>query len=524
MASRFLGGAAHATRSGGQLMSQFLVVGAPLDVAEESVVVDPSVLFVYPPGAPLVDVSLPLFCFPDGVRLKKLRRTASSSRINEVRYSNLATLESPRSSFTFLLTGHDEVLYGVCVHSEEMVDELPSLLAAAEGDSDRPRLRAGSVRASLVPPVRGGEAATAAPALCAPRCYCLISRFPFFKLHFDFLYALVAKDRHLRMAGGGAEAELLPLLRSYAEQPIPDDKKALSFKVVGDLHEFNFVLPGTDQDSLLEAFCGARVLSLGTEGLVTLASCLLQERKCVVLGEQLGLVSAVVLGLIPLLKPLVWQGSLVPLLPNSMHEALEAPVPFVFGIRGRRDVLPAQLPEDLVVVDVDRGEGSGAAFVVLPPMAQLPRADELRRALKTRPQLATINAHIRDLLRRADELLPSGLAGGWQHPEAPSQAAAAAPKNERAFWSRFLSTQLFHGHIGAQLDESEAAERLRQEREREKQRERAATAAAQRFDALIAAEAAAVKELEGLLEDHTRKLTMARERLEALQLARFEQL
>ena len=250
MTARFLAGATHAARSGGQLMSQLLVVGAPLDVAEDSVVVDPAVLFAYPPGAPLLDASLPLFCFPDGVRLKKLRRTASSSRINEVRYSNLATLESDRSSFTFLLTGHDAVLYGVCVHSEELLDELPSLLAA---DSDRPRLRAGSVRVSVSGPpppaaasASGASASASAPALCAPRCYCLVSRFPFFRLHFAFLYALLAKDRHLRMAGG-AEAELLPLLRSYAQQPIPADFTALSFRLPGDLHEFAFELPGADQ-------------------------------------------------------------------------------------------------------------------------------------------------------------------------------------------------------------------------------------------------------------------------------------
>ena len=83
MASRFLAGATHATRAGGQLMSQFLVVGAG-EVGEESVVVDPALLFAYPPSAALLDPSLPLFCFPDGVRLKKLKRTASSSRINEV--------------------------------------------------------------------------------------------------------------------------------------------------------------------------------------------------------------------------------------------------------------------------------------------------------------------------------------------------------------------------------------------------------------------------------------------------------
>jgi hypothetical protein len=57
-----------------------------------------------------------------------------------------------------------------------------------------------------------------------------------------------------------------------------------------------------------------------------------------------------------------------------------------------------------------------------------------------------------------------------------------------------------------------------------RQRERAAGAAAERWEALVGAERAAVKELEGLLEDHARKLAMARERLEALLLARFEQL
>jgi hypothetical protein len=366
MTTRFLAGAAHAARSGGQLMSQLLVVGAPLDVAEDSVVVDPAVLFAYPPDAPLLDVSLPLFCFPDGVRLKRLRRTASSSRINEVRYSNLATLESDRSSFTFLLTGHDAVLYGVCVHAEELLDELPSLIAA---EGERPRLRAGSVRSS------GAGSGAAAPALCAPRCYCLVSRFPFFKLHFAFLYSLVAKDRHLRMAGGGAEAELLPLLRRYAEQPIPADSTALSFRLPGDLHEFAFELPGADQvrvfaflflfsltsgqDALLAAFCGARVAALGAEVVAQLAACLLQESKCVVVGERLGVVSGLVLGLIPLLAPLVWQGSLVPLLPLSMHEALEAPVPFVFGVRGHRDALPTPLPDDVVVFDADPSGGAG---------------------------------------------------------------------------------------------------------------------------------------------------------------------
>ncbi len=68
------------------------------------------------------------------------------------------------------------------------------------------------------------------------------------------------------------------------------------------------------------------------------------------------------------------------------------------------------------------------------------------------------------------------------------------------------------------MDEDEARQRQAEEQLARK----ASTAAAVRFEALIAAERAAVKELEALLEDHGRKLIMARERLEALQLARFE--
>jgi hypothetical protein len=92
---------------------------------------------------------------------------------------------------------------------------------------------------------------------------------------------------------------------------------------------------------------------------------------------------------------------------------------------------------------------------VLPALAALPRLDELRRALKARPGLAPINQYIRELLRRAEELRPPALS--WSHPEAPAQAAANAPRAERPFWSRFLATQLFHGHIGALLDRDEVS-------------------------------------------------------------------
>ena len=55
----------------------------------------------------------------------------------KVRYSNLSTLETNSRSFTFLLTGFEQVLYGVCVHSEELHDEWPSVMSEGREVKDR---------------------------------------------------------------------------------------------------------------------------------------------------------------------------------------------------------------------------------------------------------------------------------------------------------------------------------------------------------------------------------------------------
>jgi hypothetical protein len=147
-------------------------------------------------------------------------------------------------------------------------------------------------------------------------------------------------------------------------------------------------------------------------------------------------------------QPLVWQGSLVPLLPVAMHEALEAPVPFVFGVRGELPqyskeassplrgvvVLLKCLLCQVAVLDLDRRQ-----FVALPSeVPAMPRADDLRRALKgcslvllcflfsycfaARAGLGAVSSHIRELLRRADEMAPAD----WSAREAAQEASEKA--------------------------------------------------------------------------------------------------
>lgn len=64
-------------------------------------------------------------------------------------------------------------LYGVCLHTQEFVQRPPGMLGSA---SSLPRA-----------PGRGSRF-----LITAPRCYCLLTRVPFFELHYDMLNRLVS--------------------------------------------------------------------------------------------------------------------------------------------------------------------------------------------------------------------------------------------------------------------------------------------------------------------------------------------
>ncbi len=74
----------------------------------------------------------------------------------------------------------------------------------------------------------------------------------------------------------------------------------------------------------------------------------LLERQMAVFCPNIGVLSASVLSLIPLMRPFAWQSLLLPVLPvqDKMLDLLEAPVPFILGIRVRCSPLTS---EDLLI-------------------------------------------------------------------------------------------------------------------------------------------------------------------------------
>ena len=113
------------------------------------------ILYKYPVEAPMDLPGLEDFCFPRGVLYEECVFEGS----------NNLRLQEKENSFVFLLqNAKAEIFYGTCLHSC-----LPSF-AAEEEVVD-------AFRATI------------------PRAFCIISRYPFFKLHFDVICRVLAESK-----------------------------------------------------------------------------------------------------------------------------------------------------------------------------------------------------------------------------------------------------------------------------------------------------------------------------------------
>ncbi|KAF2554009.1 hypothetical protein F2Q68_00033396 [Brassica cretica] len=153
-------------------------------------VLQPQILFKYPPGKKVAmrPKDLAAFCFPGGVKARLLERSPSLSDLNELVYGQ-EHLGTDDSSFIFSFkVADDATLYGVCLHVSEIVQRPPGVLSTA----------------SPLHPSGGGSRFL----VSAPRCYCLLTRVPFFELHFEMLNSMIAQERLKRITEFVSEMSL----------------------------------------------------------------------------------------------------------------------------------------------------------------------------------------------------------------------------------------------------------------------------------------------------------------------------
>ncbi|XP_010540930.1 PREDICTED: uncharacterized protein LOC104814537 isoform X2 [Tarenaya hassleriana] len=153
-------------------------------------ILEPQILFRYPPAKKMAmhPKDLATFCFPGGVKARLLERTPSLSDLNELVYGQ-EHLGTDDSSFIFSFkVADDATLYGVCLHVSEIVQRPPGVLSTS----------------SPLHSCGGGSHFL----FSAPRCYCLLTRVPFFELHFEMLNSLIAQERLKRITEFVSEMSL----------------------------------------------------------------------------------------------------------------------------------------------------------------------------------------------------------------------------------------------------------------------------------------------------------------------------
>ncbi|KAH7836510.1 hypothetical protein Vadar_002237 [Vaccinium darrowii] len=165
---------------------------------------EPQILFKYPPGKRLAvrPKDLAAFCFPGGVKASLLEKKPSLSDLNEIVYGQEHLCRDDLSFVFSLKVADNATLYGVCLIVQEIVQRPPAILGPASPISQSP----GGLGRFLV---------------AAPRCYCILTRVPFFELHYEMLNSIVAQDRLNRITQFVSEMSLTDYFPSGTNLPDP---------------------------------------------------------------------------------------------------------------------------------------------------------------------------------------------------------------------------------------------------------------------------------------------------------------
>mmetsp|Transcript_39776 Transcript_39776/g.64500 ORF Transcript_39776/g.64500 Transcript_39776/m.64500 type:complete len:758 (+) Transcript_39776:39-2312(+) len=149
--------------------------------------------------------------------------------------------------------------------------------------------------------------------------------------------------------------QITEILYAYQNAPIPLPGESFLFPISNDLPPVTFDRPIGDESAIVVSRWTLSVVFgvLPLEHILRLMSAALLERQIVVISSNLSISSSVVLSVISLLRPFVWQSLLCPVLPLRMLDFLDAPVPFLVGLPEFDPRLISKL-EEIFFFHVDR--------------------------------------------------------------------------------------------------------------------------------------------------------------------------
>jgi len=245
--------------------------------------------------------------------------------------------------FSFVLTEDTGTrVYGAALH---IYDESMPIHAFADAVAEE--LEEGQ---ELPAWLQGGGGEGSVDCVYFPKCLVLLSHYPFHDLFRTLL-------KHIYLISL-SEAPL-PLERFIqnvvTECPLPPQGKIeVRYHLTGDTA---LTISRPPPNALPMARMGFRGLfsALSTGNIMTVIGILLQEGRIALCSKSYALLTPVSEALISLLFPFVYQGINIPVLPYSLLDVLDAPVPFLVGLNSKylRTTPPQNRPHGVVFVDLD---------------------------------------------------------------------------------------------------------------------------------------------------------------------------
>ena len=187
-------------------------------------------------------------------------------------------------------------------------------------------------------------------------CYAFITRFPFFEFFFQVIFGMVTAERLSRMeiAADFPDSDLRYSRQTYQYLPtiiledVLERLTAIKPPLFGEKIQFS-LSSGIEMVSMVRRRPHATDLSeheystahwalptllswLPIETVVWVISLLLTEAKVIVVGNEYGMVSCAVMGLLGLLRPFIWVNPVIPMLPSKLMDFIESPVPVLVGL------------------------------------------------------------------------------------------------------------------------------------------------------------------------------------------------
>lgn len=341
----------------------------------EGLALEATVLDCYPAPNAYTDMDFPdqisRFVFPDGCLISETQK--------------------PPSLFTFVLTAANGYrLYGAAlrIYDETMETcQLKSVLQASGYTVPMPWW----LSDTSTPPISRSGKPVRRPSdiIFVPKCLVVISHYSFFHAFRQFLKQLYRLS---------ILETPLPIERYIAnftsELPLPPQGKVeVKFGFMSDVH-CTISRPAPNELPLAKFSFRPLFTTLSIGNILVIFGCLLQETKVVLVSQRYGLLTPCAEALVSFLFPFEWQGIYIPVMPYSLLDVLDAPVPFLVGLHARylAEVEPKNRPKGVVFVDLDRDtvhlgyhdsrEGGGKYEKRLPPFFPEKDITKLRSKLQ----------------------------------------------------------------------------------------------------------------------------------------------